>query len=183
MLFLYYFGNFINVTRRVIIVMSVNAINSVSLYEYYYTINQDNKKKKSSPIAEEMKEYGLTPTDDEQLNIAMLQRAKNLQHNQNNQQNDEKSYSERPWADLMYQLNLTFNPDPKDDIQDIKDELTKLTLGVADDDLNNEVKDLQNYVENLYLKFSENSAGSIKTSDMLGAQLNNMSMLNQVNFL
>ncbi len=183
MLFLYYFGNFIIVTRRVIIVMSVNAINSVSLYEYYYTINQENKKKKASPIAEEMKQYGLTPTDDEQLNIAMLQRAKNVQKNNNQSTNEEKSYSERPWADLMYQLGLTFNPDAKDDIQDIKDELTKLISGVADDKLNAEVKDLESYVENLYLKFSQNSLGSVDTSNTLGSQLNNMSMLNKVNML
>ena len=161
--------------------MSINAINSVSLYEYYYTINQENKKKKSSPIADEMKEYGLTPTDDEQLNIALLQRAKNAQNNNN--QEKEPTPQDRPWADLMYQLNLSFNPDPKDDIQDIKDELAKLTKGVADDELNNEVKDLENYVENLYLRFMENSKGSINLSDTLGKQLNNMSMLNKVNLM
>ena len=81
----------------------------------------------------------------------------------------------------MYQLGLTFNPDPKDDIQDIKDELIKLTRGVADDELNKEVKDLENYVENLYLKFVENSSGSVDLSNLLGNQLNNMSMLNRVN--
>ena len=85
--------------------------------------------------ADEMREYGLTPTDDEQLNIALLQRAKNIQKQNNNQQEDETSYSQRPWADLMYQLELSFNPDPKDDIQDIKDELAKLTKGVADDEV------------------------------------------------
>ena len=132
--------------------MSINAINSVSLYEYYYTINQQNKKKKSSPIAEEMKEYGLTPTDDEQLNIALLQKAKSIRNN-NGPQEREVPPEERPWADLMYQLGLNFNKDPKDDIQDIKDELTKLNKGVADDELNDEVKDLENYVENLFLKF------------------------------
>ena len=178
------FGGFLgileHVTRRVNIVMSINAISSVSLYEYYYTINQDNKKKKTSPIAEEMKQYGLKPTDDEQLNIAMLQRAKNIQK-QDNQEEKETQYSNRPWADLMYQLGLTFNPDPKDDIQDIKDELIKLTRGVADDELNKEVKDLENYVENLYLKFVENSSGSVDLSNLLGNQLNNMSMLNRVN--
>ena len=161
--------------------MSINAINSVSLYEYYYTINQNNKKKKSSPIAQEMKEYGLTPTDDEQLNIAMLQRAKNVA-NQDNSKEKEQSYTNRPWADLMYQLGLSFNPDPKDDIQDIKDELAKLTLGVADEELDNEVKDLQNYVEKLYISFEQNSS-QIRQNDLLGSQLNNMSMLNQVNLM
>ena len=162
--------------------MSINAINSVSLYEYYYTINQESKKKKSSPLAEEMKEYGLTPTDDEQLNIAMLQRAKNLQNN-HNQEEREVSTQDRPWADLMYQLNLSFNPNPKDDIQDIKDELEKLTVGVDDDELNQEVKDLENYAENLYLKFIGNTSGSISSNNTLGSQLNNLSMLNKVNLL
>jgi len=162
--------------------MSINAINSVSLYEYYYTINKDSKKKKSSPIADEMKEYGLTPTDDEQLNIAMLQRAKNMQ-NQNNSQENETSYSNRPWADLMYQLNLTFNSDPKDDIQDIKEELTKLTKGVTDDELDKEVKDLESYVENLYINFVNNSGASVNSQNTLGAELNNLSMLNKVNLL
>ena len=162
--------------------MSINAINSVSLYEYYYTINQENKKKKSSPIAEEMEKYGLVPTDDEQLNIAMLQRAKNIQTNGNPQER-EVPPEERPWADLMYQLGLDFNKDPKDDIQDIKDELTKLTKGVDDDELNEEVKDLENYVENLYLNFIKNTIASLELSNTLGNQLNNLSMLNQVNLL
>jgi len=160
--------------------MSINAINSVSLYEYYYTINRDSKKKKTSPIAEEMQQYGLQPTDNEQLNIAMLEKAKRLQ-NQNGQEEKEVSYSQRPWADLMYQLNLSFNPNPKDDIQDIKDELAKLKQGVSDDELDREVRDLENYVENLYIDFEKNYSGSINLSDMLGNQLNNLSMLNKIN--
>ena len=162
--------------------MSINAINGVSLYEYYYTINQDNKKKKASPIAEEMKKYGLTPTDDEQLNIAMLQRAKNAS-NQDDSKEKETDYSKRPWADLMYQLNLNFNPDPKDDISDIKDELSNLIKGVADDELTKEVNDLKNYIENLYITFAENSQNTHNLNNILGNQLNNMSMLNQVNLL
>ena len=162
--------------------MSINAINSVSLYEYYYTINQETKKKKSSPIADEMKEYGLTPTDNEQLNIAMLEKAKRTQK-QEDKQEQSSSPSDRPWADLMYQLNLSFNPDPKDDIQDIKDELSKLTIGVSDDELDNEIRDLENYVEKLYLNFENNNQKSVNLSDMLGQQLNNISMLNQINLM
>ena len=162
--------------------MSINALSSVSLYEYYYAINQDNKKKKSSPIAKELKEYGLTPTDNEELNIAMLKKAKNIQ-NQNNSEEKEIPYSERPWADLMYQLNLNFNPDPKDDIQDIKDELAKLTKGVADDELNKEVKDLENYVEKLYLNHVETTSNKTDFSGLLSNQLNNISMLNRANLL
>ncbi|MBQ8476062.1 hypothetical protein IJ531_03270 [bacterium] len=163
--------------------MSINAISSVSLYEYYYTINRESAKKKNSPIADEMKKYGLTPTDDEQLNIAMLKRAQNIDKSQQTAQSQEIPYSDRPWADLMYQLGLSFNPDPKDDIQDIKDELTKLTAGVADDELDKEVKDLETYVENLYLKFEQNNSSTDLTGVTLTSQLNNMSMLNQVNFM
>ena len=163
--------------------MSINAINSVSLYEYYYTINQEDKKKKSSPIAKEMKEYGLRPTDDEELNIAMLQRAKQLKAKGESKESQEVNPSDRPWADLMYQLGLSFNPDPKDDIQDIKDELSKLTKGVSDDELDSEVKDLENYVEDLYLKFVQNYQSSFDFSTPLSTQLNNLSMLNQVNLM
>ena len=130
-----------------------------------------------------MKKYGLTPTDDEQLNISMLQRAKNLQNINSQSEEEEIPYSERPWADLMYQLGLSFNPNPKDDIQDIKDELTKLTKGVTDDELNKEVKDLESYVENLYLKFTQNSSGTIDFTTPIGSQLNNLSVMNQVNLL
>ena len=163
--------------------MSINAINSVSLYEYYYTINQENKKKKSSPIAKEMKEYGLRPTDDEELNIAMLQRAKQSKAQGAPKEEPEVNPNDRPWADLMYQLGLSFNPDPKDDIEDIKNELTKLTIGVSDDELDSEVKDLENYVETMYLKFADNNSGSIQNSTLLSNQLNNLSMLNQANLM
>ena len=163
--------------------MSINAISSVSLYEYYYTINQEDKKKKSSPIANEMKEYGLRSTDDEELNIAMLQRAKQLKANGEAKEANQTDPAERPWADLMYQLGLSFNPDPKDDIQDIKDELSKLTKGVSDDELDSEVKDLENHVENLYLKFVQNSQNNMDFSTPLSTQLINLSMLNQVNLM
>lgn len=160
--------------------MSINAINGISLYEYYYTINRDTKKKKSSPIADEMKEYGLNPTDNEQLNIAMLENAKRLKSKENDEQK-ETSPTDRPWADLMYQLNLSFNADPKDDIQDIKDELSKLTKGVSDEELDSEIKDLKDYVEKLYLSFENNNSRTVDLSNTLTNQLNNISMLNQVN--
>jgi exopolyphosphatase/pppGpp-phosphohydrolase len=161
--------------------MSINAINSVSLYEYYYTINQNQTKKKSSPIAKEMQKYGLTPTDDEELNIAILQKAKHTAQPNNPEENSEISASNRPWADLMYQLGLTFNKDPKDDIEDIKNELAKLISDVNDDELNSEVHDLESYIENLYLNYTKNSSSSINLSTTLSDQLNNLSMLNQVN--
>ncbi len=165
--------------------MSINAISSVSLYEYFYKINnKDENSKKESPIAKEMREYGLTPTDNESLNIAMLQKAKNAEKNQNSSgTSSEILKSDRPWADLMYQLNLEFNDDPYDDIQDIKAELSSLVAGLNDDELEKEVSDLRNYVENLYVDFQQNYSGSIDTSSLLTNQLNNLSLLNRANFL
>lgn len=56
--------------------MSINAINSVSIYEYYYNIDKDDKKKKSSVVEKQMRELGLNPTDNEALNIALVKKAK-----------------------------------------------------------------------------------------------------------
>lgn len=162
--------------------MSVNAIGSVSLYEYYYKINKDEQEKKESPLARQMKEYGLTPTDNEALNVALLKRAQQLKQSEN-QEEKEISYSERPWADIMYQLNIQFNPDPKDDIQDIKDELALLLKDVDDDELNKEIKDLESHVENLYINFQQNYSKSFDNSLSLSTQLNNLSMLNQASLL
>lgn len=162
--------------------MSVNAIGSVSLYEYYYKINKDEQEKKESPLARQMKEYGLTPTDNEALNVALLKRAQQLKQSEN-QEEKEVSYSERPWADIMYQLNIQFNPDPKDDIQDIKDELALLLKDVDDDELNKEIKDLESHVENLYINFQQNYSKSFDNSLSLSTQLNNLSMLNQASLL
>lgn len=162
--------------------MSINAISSVSLYEYYYQINREDERKKKSPIAVEMEEYGLKPTDDEALNVAMLKRAKELSALKESQsQTSEVTPSERPWADLMYQLNLPFNDDPKDDIQDIKDELALLIRGIDDEELSKEVKDLEKYVEDLYLNFEQSSIGALDSSIVLNSQLNNLSMLNRAN--
>ncbi len=164
-------------------VMSINAINSVSLYEYYYTINnKEEEKKKSSPLESEMRKYGLTPTDNETLNIALLNQAKRLERS-NEQEQKEASPSDRPWADLMYQLNISFNEDPAQDIQDIKDEVAKLVRGFDDEELQKEVLDLEDYAEQLYISYQQNSSGSINTSDLLGSQLSNLSMLNRANFI
>ena len=162
--------------------MSINAISSVSLYEYYYQINKEEKKKKNSPIAKEMREYGLVPTDDENLNIAMLRRAKELK-GQEEQKQEEIPYSDRPWADLMYQLNIPFNPNPKDDIDDIKEELIELTKDMDDEELNKEISDLESYVENLYLNFIQNYSNKIDNTFSLATELNNLSMLNRASLL
>ena len=54
--------------------MSISPLSSLSIYEYYYTLN----RKKTSPVAKELEEYGIKPTDNESLNVALLQRAKVL---------------------------------------------------------------------------------------------------------
>lgn len=162
--------------------MSINAINSVSLYEYYYSIgkkDEEKKKKEASPLADEMRKYGLNPTDNEALNIQMLNKAKAEALNQNPTQQTTPNY-ERPWADIMYQLNLSFNEDPKDDIADIKDELKSLIKGIQDDELEQEIQDLESYVEKLYLDFQQTNIKGFDNSSTLTAQLNNLSMLNQV---
>ena len=164
--------------------MSINAISSLSLYEYYYQINKEDEIKKKSPLEREMKKYGLTPTDDETLNIAMLQKARELEKQQKAQEKKETSTLDRPWADLMYQLNIPFNEDPSDDIQDIKNELSLLMRGVADEELEKEIKDLQSYVEDLYISFNRNNLTTqIDTSTLLYNQLTNISILNKASLL
>ena len=158
--------------------MAINAISGLSLYEYYYSINnKKDSKKDESPLALEMKKYGLKPTDNEALNARKLQEAKTLEQNKNADKNEEISYSDRPWADLMYQLDIQFNKDPKDDIDDIKEELSKLTLGLDDEELSKEVSDLENYVDKLYINFKGNES-SLDTSMSLTSQLNNMALMN-----
>ena len=162
--------------------MSINAISSVSLYEYYYKINKDEQEKKKSPLADEMRKYGLVPTEDENLNILLLKNAKEVQKQQNEKE-PQVANSDRPWADLMYQLNISFNEDPKDDIDDIKDELAKLTLGLDDNELNQEIIDLEDYVERLYINFINTYSSSYKNTTSINMHLNNLAMINQVNLL
>lgn len=159
--------------------MSVNAITSLSLYEYYYKINKDKKEKEESPIARQLREYGIEPTDSEQLNIAMLKKAQEVEKNEDTASTSDIPNSERPWADIMYQLNLPFNDDPKDDIQDIKDELAILLRGLDDDELEREIEDLESYVEDLYVSFTKNYSEGVDLSGAISSQLNNLSMLNR----
>lgn len=164
--------------------MSINAISSLSIYEYYYRINKEDESKKKSPLEREMKQYGLTPTDNEALNVAMLQKAKELEKQQKAQEEKETSKLDRPWADLMYQLNIPFNEDPSDDIQDIKNELALLLRGIDDEELTREVRDLEDYVESLYISFNRNNQTNIiDSSALLYNQLNSLSVLNKANLL
>lgn len=161
--------------------MSINAISSVSLYEYYYKINKDDQENKKSPLEKEMREYVLTPTDNEIINIQLLQKAKSLDGKE--QEKKEVSYSDRPWADLMYQLNIAFNEDPKDDIEDIKDELALLVRDMNDDELNKEIRDLEDYVDRLYINFQQNQSSSFSKAISVDMQLNNLAMMNQAYLL
>lgn len=172
-----------NTKGRFGIVMSINAISSVSLYEYYYKINKQEQEKKESPLKDEMRKYGLVPTDNETLNIQLLKNAKEAKK-QESTQSQEIPNSQRPWADLMYQLNIQFNEDPKDDIEDIKDELALLLRGTDDDEeLSQEIKDLENYVEKLYLNFQQSYSSKISKTSSIDMHLNNLAMINQVNLL
>ena len=164
--------------------MSINAIGSVSLYEYYYQINNDDKeKKKPSPLEREMKEYGLVPTDNEAVNVAMLKQAKMLEQSKQRIDEEDIPNSKRPWADIMYQLNIQFNEDPQDDIQDIKDELAKLMQGLNDAELSKEINELEQRVERLYISFQQNYSGGFDSSNILNMQLKNLSMVNQIGLL
>lgn len=164
--------------------MSIEAIGSVSLYEYYYQINKEQEKKKESPLADEMRKFGLVPTDNEALNVQLLKNAKEAKRQQETQEKQEIPHSQRPWADIMYQLNIQFNEDPKDDIDDIKKELALLLKGMEDDDeLNKEIRDLESYVEKLYLNFQQNYSGGISRISSINMHLNNLAMINQVSLL
>ena len=159
--------------------MSINAISGLSIYEYYYRINREDDKKES-PLADEMKEYGLTPTDNEVVNAALLRQAKALEESkQDSGTSSDIPNSERPWADIMYQLNIPFNDDPQDDIIDIKRELNYLTNGMDDEELSKEITDLESYVENLYIDFQNNYSTTFNTSTALYSQLSNMALMNR----
>lgn len=161
--------------------MSINAIGGISLYEYYYQINKPKEEKKKSPLADEMAKYGLTPTKDESLNAILLNQAKRLSEKQSKEEENPESYSERPWADLMYQLNLEFNPNPDDDIDEIKEKLDELLMEADDEELNREINDLKSYVESLFIGYSQNHLSTDFNYDPLGSQLTGMSMINRIN--
>lgn len=164
--------------------MSINAINGLSIYEYYYSINNNKKKeaKKESPLASELEKYGLKATENEAYNVQLLKQAQANEKAQQEESSSTTSYADRPWADIMYQLNIEFNEDPRDDIEDIKEELKKLTAGFDDEDFNKEIKDLENYVSDLYISYINTNSSSIDTSLSLTTQLNNLAIMNIANF-
>lgn len=155
--------------------MSISPLSSLSIYEYYYTLN----RKKTSPVDKELEEYGIKPTDNESLNVALLQRAKAQDEAQETEANDTTSYYDRPWADLMSQLNIPFNDNPADDIQDIKRELQDLISGVAEDkELQAEVDELISYVQDLYVDFKNINLTTFNTDSTLTSQLNAIATYN-----
>ena len=64
-----------------------------------------------------------------------------------------------------------------------RDELAKLMKGMDDEELSKEIRDLESYVENLYISFQQNYSKGFNGDLSISAQLNNLSMLNQVNLL
>lgn len=144
--------------------MSINAIGSVSLYEYYYTINKKEDTSKTDSVV-----------DNKEAKKAQEQ--KETEDTKDNTQTI--SPNDRPWADLIYQLGLSFNDDPKQDIVDIKTELNNLVLGLDDKELQSEVQDLISYVDKMYHNFSSNFTGN---PDSLSTQLSMMSLINQIRF-
>lgn len=144
--------------------MSINAIGSVSLYEYYYTINKKEDTSKTDSVI-----------DDKE--------AKKAQEKIETDNKDDKTQTispkDRPWADLIYQLGLSFNDDPKQDIVDIKTELNNLVLGLDDKELQSEVQDLISYVDKMYHNFESSFTSN---SDSLSTQLSMMSLINQIRF-
>lgn len=162
--------------------MSINAISGLSIYEYYYSINNKKKEaKKESPLASELEKYGLKATENEAYNVQLLKQAQ-ANEKSKEESSSTTSYADRPWADIMYQLNIEFNEDPKDDIVDIKEELKKLTAGIDDEDFSKEIKDLENYVSDLYISYINTNSSNIDTSLSLTTQLNNLAIMNIANF-
>lgn len=156
--------------------MSINAISSVSIYEYYYRINDE--KPKESKTAKELKKLGIEPSDSETKNAAMLKEAQETQQEAKNAVK-ETSYNNRPWADIMDQLGLPFNKNPKDDIVSIKSALNKLVKDIDDEELLSDIKDLDDYVKSLYMTYYNNDYDSNKVSSSLSKELEGISAINK----
>ena len=139
--------------------MSISAINSVSLYEFYYQINRPSRKETDKVSEDETnKNKGKENTDAESYK--------------------EIPKSERPWADIMRQLNLSFNADPKDDIVAIERELVSLLTGINDKELENEINELISETKTMYSEFNLIQTGQI---NKLSNELENLSTLNKAN--
>ena len=156
--------------------MSINSITSVSLYEYYYQIN--HKEKKDTKSARELKKLESVQSDNDTKKTA---EAKDTQkpNKEDIPQKQELSFNERPWADIMQQLGIGFNNDPKDDIREIKSALDKLTQGIDDDELLADIKDLDDYIKSMYITYYKDGFDSKKVSSSLSKELDGISAINK----
>ena len=149
--------------------MSINAISSVSLYEYYYKIN----KYEGTP--KELKNKDIKPINDE----AESAKSKNVQKTSEENKEVSEQKENRPWADIMEQLGLSFNRDPKDDIIAIKYALDKLVKDIDDTELLADIKDLDDYIKSMYIAYHNNDYDSSKVSFSLSRELEGISAINK----
>ncbi len=149
--------------------MSINAISSVSLYEYYYKIN------KSEETPKEPKNTDIKPIGDEAENTVN----KNAQIEPEDKKEVSGQEQNRPWADIMDQLGLSFNIDPKDDVKAIKSALNNLTKDIDDAELLADIKDLDDYVKTMYITYYNNDYDSSKVSSSLSKELESISAINK----
>lgn len=149
--------------------MSINAISSVSLYEYYYKIN------KSEETQKEPKNTDIKPIGDEAENTVN----KNAQIEPEDKKEVSGQEQSRPWADIMDQLGLSFNIDPKDDVKAIKSALNNLTKDIDDAELLADIKDLDDYVKTMYITYYNNDYDSSKVSSSLSQELESISAINK----
>ena len=149
--------------------MSINAISSVSLYEYYYKIN------KSEETPKEPKNTDIKPIGDEAENTVN----KNAQIEPEDKKEVSGQEQNRPWADIMDQLGLSFKIDPKDDVKAIKSALNNLTKDIDDAELLADIKDLDDYVKTMYITYYNNDYDSSKVSSSLSKELESISAINK----
>ena len=154
--------------------MSVNAISSVSLYTYYYQINKTDEQEEESKTAKELKKLGITPTDSESKNVALLKEAQKAQEEDAQNQKTVNS-NERPWANILEQLDITPNSNPKDDIKDIKYALNRLYNGLEDEELMNDINNLVEYVENMYTTYYNNDYDSSSVITSISKEVEGLS--------
>lgn len=155
-------GNFKFILRWMQGYMSINAISSVSLYEFYYRINRPSRKDVSSVSEDETTKKEVEEEKEEEKDSR------------------EIPADERPWADIMHQLNLAFHANPKDDIVAIEHELVMLSSGIQDEELKNEIDELISETKTMYSEFDLLQTGQINKLDN---ELKNLSTLNKVNLV
>lgn len=155
--------------------MFIGAIKSLSIYEYYYSLNS-----RAVSLEREEKEKKITPSSSKTEKTANSDEARST-NNASASSEKTENYQNRPWADIMYQLNISFNKDPKDDITSIKNKLMELYKGIDDEELKNELEDLKHSVESSYSSYVNSQ--SVDGNAMISNHLNNMSIINKSSLL